>query len=130
MVIYYDSKTGNVARFVSKIKAATNWECIKICNNTEARQEGHLITYTTQIGAMSENTSDFVKKYTDMIVSVSSSGNRNWGVHFAVAADLIAKEYNIPVLLKFELSGFDSEVNKFIQKVRQHADKEVDIAQQ
>ena len=49
-----------------------------------------------------------------LIKSVSSSGNRNWGVFFAVAADKIQEKYGIPVLMKFELSGTNTEVENYI----------------
>jgi protein involved in ribonucleotide reduction len=41
----------------------------------------------------------------------------NWGANFGLAADKISAKYDIPVLLKFELSGLEREVNSFIEKV-------------
>ena len=130
MTIYYDSKTGNVQRFINKIRTCTDWECIKISDIININQYGHLITYTTQIGSVPESTSSFMQQHSAYIKSVSSSGNRNWGVYFAMAANLIATQYKIPIFLKFELAGLNSDVNMFIKKIQQHADKEVDIAQQ
>lgn len=130
MTIYYDSKTGNVQRFVNKIRACTNWECIKISDDVSVSQYGHLITYTTQMGSVPESTLRFMEQHSAYIESVSSSGNKNWGIYYAKAANLIADQYKIPVILKFELAGLNSDVNMFIKKIQQHADKEVDIAQQ
>lgn len=125
MIIYYDSKTGNVARFVNKIlRHHTDWQCIKIEPNMVVKHQGHLITYTTRIGEIPGSTQEFLKHAHDKILSVSSSGNLNWGPYFAFAANLISKQYGIPILLKFELAGLTADVNNFIQKVNNlsHAD--------
>lgn len=54
----------------------------------------------------------------------------NWGNNFALAANTISQEYKIPILLKFELAGLDRDVNSFIQKVTDYANKEMDTPQQ
>lgn len=129
MTIYYDSKTGNVQRFINKIRTCTDWECIKITDKVIVNQRGHLITYTTQIGSVPETTKHFMLQHSAYIESVSSSGNRNWGIYFAVAANLIATQYKIPVFIKFELAGLNNDVNMFIKKIQEHANTKMDIAQ-
>ncbi len=121
MIIYYDSKTGNVERFVGKLRVLADWQCIKVSNEMEIENFGHLITFTTQMGKVPESTLRFLEKWHPYILSVSSSGNMNWGKNFALAADIISQEYKKPVLLKFELSGLDSDVKNFIQKVNEYA---------
>ena len=39
------------------------------------------------------------------IRGVAASGNRNWGLNFAKAGRTISEEYNVPLLMKFELHG-------------------------
>lgn len=121
MIIYYDSKTGNVERFINKIRSLTNWRCIKISDSMLVGREGHLITYTTQMGAVAETTLRFMEQNSDFVLSVSSSGNTNWGTNFGLAADKIAEKYSIPILIKFELSGLERDVNSFILKVKEYA---------
>lgn len=119
MIIYYDSKTGNVQRFMEKIKdERPDWEIIKINPDLEAKEDGHFVTFTTKIGEVPETTAEFLKKNSKYIKSISSSGNMNWGVYFAVAADKIKEEYKIPVCMKFELSGTNREVKHFIDYVK------------
>lgn len=130
MVIYYDSKTGNVERFIEKIRSSANLHCFKISDSLSAEKEGHLITYTTKIGSISDTTLRFMEQYGHLIKSVSSSGNMNWGANFALAADKIAEKYSIPVFIKFELSGLERDVANFIQKVNEYANKEMDTPQQ
>ncbi|MDO5089497.1 MAG: class Ib ribonucleoside-diphosphate reductase assembly flavoprotein NrdI [Leptotrichiaceae bacterium] len=117
MFIYYDSKTGNVQRFVDKLKRERpKWSFIKINETTEIEDTGHLITFTTKFGEIPEVTEKFLKKENNRkyVKSVSSSGNMNWGTLFAVAADKISEKYGIPVLMKFELSGTQPQIEYFI----------------
>eukprot|EP01132_Coremiostelium_polycephalum_P020478 gene20478-24326_t len=76
-------KTGNVERFVHKIKALTGWEVLRITENIEIKKAGHLVTYTTRIGEVPDSTQAFLQRYADYVTTVSSSGNRNWGKNFA-----------------------------------------------
>ena len=134
--IYYDSKTGNVQRFMQKVAEATGWETQKIQPDTSVAEEGHLVTYTTRFGEIPQTTRDFLQQASPYILSVSSSGNRNWGQNFAVAGNKIATEYGIPLALKFELSGTNEDINEFIAIIkarRNHGNerrsKELDTAQ-
>lgn len=119
MYIYYDSRTGNVERFVQKLKACRNWHFVKITDSLTPEGEGHLITYTTNFGEVPRSTVRFMERHGHRIKSVSSSGNRNWGEAFAVAADKIATQYHIPLLLKFELSGLPQEVDILINRIEE-----------
>ena len=121
MIIYYDSKTGNVQRFMEKIKGERpNWEIIKISSDLEVKKDGHFVTFTTKIGEVPETTARFLEKNSKYIKSISSSGNMNWGVYFAVAAAKIKEKYDIPVCMKFELSGTNREVKHFIDYVEKN----------
>lgn len=117
--IYYDSRTGNVERFIQKVKAATDWEIIKISADAPVFERGHLVTFTTRFGETPESTKKFLEQASPYIDSVTSSGNRNWGRNFGMAADNISSIYGIPTLLKFELSGTTEDVQQFINLVNQ-----------
>ncbi|MFT4203239.1 MAG: class Ib ribonucleoside-diphosphate reductase assembly flavoprotein NrdI [Chitinophagaceae bacterium] len=118
MIIYYDSLTGNTKRFVEKVqKQRPDWEIIKINPKEKVERPGHLITFTIGIGNIPLTTTVFVKNNKDKILSVSSTGNRNWGEHFGEAADKIAKHYKIPFLMKVEMSGLQNDVQDFIGKI-------------
>ena len=134
--IYYDSKTGNVERFMQKIAELTGWTTHKVQPGMAVEQAGHLVTFTTRFGEIPETTRNFLQQASPYILSVSSSGNRNWGQNFAVAGDKIAAEYGIPLALKFELSGTNEDINEFIAIIkarRHHGNKrrseELDTAQ-
>ena len=117
--IYYDSKTGNVERFINKLRPLKSWVFIKVNDDVIAENKGHLVTFTTNFGEIPLNTQNFIEKNNDKLLSVSSSGNMNWGKLYALAADKISEKYNIPVLLKFELSGLNSDIEQFINRVEE-----------
>ena len=75
MVIYYDSKTGNVQRFVNKVKKERpDWKFVKIDSEMKVDEEGHLLTFTTKIGETPIPTSEFLEKNSNYIKSISSAG--------------------------------------------------------
>ena len=118
--IYYDSKTGNVDRFVHKLKAQTGWPIQRISQDLSITHAGHLITFTTGIGQIPLSTGEFMKRNHEFIKSVSASGNRNWGQNYGKAADIVSAIYDLPVLFKFELSGSMSDVQQFINKINEY----------
>ena len=120
MFVYYDSKTGNVQRFIDKIKKERpEWSFVKISSDMEISENGHLVTFTTNFGEIPDTTEKFLENENNRkyIKSVSSSGNMNWGTLFGKATDNIEEKYGIPVLMKFELSGTHVQVEYFINNV-------------
>ncbi|GAA4851468.1 class Ib ribonucleoside-diphosphate reductase assembly flavoprotein NrdI [Paenibacillus vulneris] len=114
MLIAYDSKTGNVRRFVEKL----NMRVVQIEEMMTVNEPFVLITYTTGFGQVPQKVMSFLQKNHANLMGVSASGNRNWGEGFARSADLIAKLYKVPVVSKFELSGTKQDVERFKQEVR------------
>jgi len=114
MLIAYDSKTGNVRRFINKLKLPS----IQIEESLHIDQSFILVTYTTGFGQVPDKVMSFLKRNHEKLRGVSASGNRNWGDGFALSADRIAEMYGVPVISKFELSGTTRDVEKFVQEVR------------
>lgn len=133
--IYYDSKTGNVERFIRKVVEITGWTVIKIQPGMPVENRGHLVTFTTRFGEIPETTRSFLQYASPYLHSVSASGNRNWGKNFAVAADEISSVYGLGMALKFELSGTQEDVKQFIEIIankyygNKRGSKELDTAQ-
>ncbi|TVX97365.1 class Ib ribonucleoside-diphosphate reductase assembly flavoprotein NrdI [Cohnella terricola] len=113
MLVAYDSKTGNVRRFVEKLKLPS----IQIEESMDIDQPFVLVTYTTGFGQVPEKVKSFLQNNYSKLRGVSASGNRNWGDGFAVSADRIAEMYGVPVISKFELSGTTRDVERFVQEV-------------
>jgi len=116
--LYYDSKTGNVERFINKVIQITGWTAVKIQEDMEIKEPGHLVTYTTNFGKVPAKSESFMDKQDKLIYSVTSSGNRNWGRNFAIAANKLADNFEIPIAMKFELSGTMEDINQFIDIIK------------
>ncbi|MEI7027119.1 class Ib ribonucleoside-diphosphate reductase assembly flavoprotein NrdI [Paenibacillus sp. y28] len=113
MLIVYDSKTGNVKRFIGKL----NMQAVPIDHEMIIDEPFVLVTYTTGFGQAPDKTLSFLKRNHQKLKGVSASGNRNWGEGFARSADRIADLYSVPVLSKFELAGTMKDVERFKQEV-------------
>ncbi|EJL44068.1 MULTISPECIES: class Ib ribonucleoside-diphosphate reductase assembly flavoprotein NrdI [Brevibacillus] len=113
MLIAFDSKTGNVRRFVSKLDLPR----VEIDPEMVIDEPFILVTYTTGFGQVPEKVDRFLKRNHVYLRGVSASGNRNWGASFAKSADTIASQYGVPVISKFELSGTGRDVEQFTSGV-------------
>ncbi len=118
MLIVYDSKTGNVKRFVSKL----NFPCVQVTKKIVINQPFIFITYTTGFGQIPQSTLEFLEHHGAWLRGVVSSGNMNWGTRYGLAADQISSMYSVPLLMKFELSGNRSDVERFIEEVHKIVD--------
>ena len=118
MTVYFDTKTGNVQRFIDKLIAYNPAVRAININDIEVPTEtGHLITYTTGSGNVPVTTTYFMERYNEFILSVSASGNRNWGRNFAISANILSTQYNIAVAHQFELSGLNEDVEFFCRVI-------------
>ncbi|MEH6872663.1 class Ib ribonucleoside-diphosphate reductase assembly flavoprotein NrdI [Bacillus safensis] len=118
MLITYDSMTGNVQRFINKITNYNYLNVKKITEDTMITEPFIHITYTIGFGEVPKLTQVFIHNNKELLRGISSSGNKIWGNNFGLAADKIASQYNVPILLKFELAGTDSDVAAFLQEVK------------
>lgn len=126
MLIAFDSKTGNVKRFITKL----NMDAIQITAETKINQPFILVTYTTGFGQAPVTTMEFLRRNAHFLRGIASSGNMNWGTRYGRAADIISHMYAVPILLKFELSGTSRDVEQFLKEVGRidNANTEVDSA--
>ncbi|SFJ85801.1 protein involved in ribonucleotide reduction [Paenibacillus sp. UNC496MF] len=113
MIIAYDSRTGNVKRFIQK----TDLPAVQIEASTVLDDPFVLVTYTTGFGGAPEKVMTFLERNHRNLVGVSASGNRNWGDRFAKSADEISRRYGVPVVSKFELAGTAKDVERFVMEV-------------
>lgn len=120
-LIVYDSLTGNVQRFVSKLK----YQSVKITENLEVKHPYILVTYTTGFGEVPKTTLEFLSRNSLFLLGISGSGNKNWGNTYCQSAKTISKNYKVPIVHTFELSGteedvifFEREVEKLCQKIK------------
>ncbi|WP_207119834.1 class Ib ribonucleoside-diphosphate reductase assembly flavoprotein NrdI [Bacillus velezensis] len=113
MLIAYYSLTGNVRRFVAK----TGLAAVEIKPDLMLAEPFVCVTGTYGFGQVAGTVSDFLADNSDYLAGVAASGNRNWGDNYAKAADVIAEQYGVPVVGRFELAGMDADVRQFIERV-------------
>jgi len=111
MIIAFDSKTGNVRRFVQKLNMST----VEINEDLRIDEPFVIVTYTTGFGQVPPKVQAFLQHNASNLKGVAASGNRNWGQSFAKSADTISSEYGVPVISKFELSGTKRDVQRFVE---------------
>ncbi|MCL1990999.1 MAG: class Ib ribonucleoside-diphosphate reductase assembly flavoprotein NrdI [Defluviitaleaceae bacterium] len=111
MLILYDSLTGNVGRFIKKLSV----EATQITADMVVDQDFILITFTTSLGEVPDKTNTFLQKNHDHLKGVASSGNKNFGAYYGLAADKIAQKYRVQIVSKFELSGTATDVTLFME---------------
>ncbi|MGB7528287.1 MAG: class Ib ribonucleoside-diphosphate reductase assembly flavoprotein NrdI [Sphingobacterium cellulitidis] len=51
------------------------------------------------------------------VLSISASGNKNWGKNFSVSGDILAERYALFLVHKFEMTGFEEDVNKVLKDI-------------
>lgn len=118
--IVYHSTTGNVKRFLDNVKpyAEGMGFIIKLFTIEEAIRNNvkfHLFTPTRGFGEIPHLVENFLNVSKDRILSVSGSGNRNWGANYCKACFTISEIFKVPVLHTIELSGTQKDTFIFTQ---------------
>lgn len=120
MKIAFYSMTGNIRRFLSGTGIKEQFELYEITEgnkSTDISEPFILVTSTYGFGQVPDTVKSFLENNHDNLLAVASSGNRNWGQNFARSGEYIRDEYNVPLLMKFELHGSQSERQEFMEKV-------------
>lgn len=110
MILVYYSRTNNVKRFVNKIGIDID---IQTIDEYDGFSPYVLVTPTYNFGKVPEEVDKFLETNAVNMISVISSGNKNWGDSlFARAGNIISSNYTVPLVHKFELSGNKKDVEK------------------
>lgn len=119
MKVVYFSFTGNVRRFIQRTELEDTLE-ITQANCTDRIDEPYiLVTGTIGFGEVPEPVQSFLNQNSEHLEAVAASGNRNWGQNFAKAGITISEDYQVPLLMKFEVQGTNRDVEEFKVKVGQ-----------
>lgn len=106
MLVVVDSLTGQGERFAAKLGSPY----VNIKNYDGSSQNILLLTRSFNFGEVTQDAQEFMEKYSMNVKGVAVSGNRNWGANFGAAGEKISSAYNIPLVLKYEGSGFNKDV--------------------
>lgn len=108
MLIIYDSRAGKVKKFVEKLGMDAN----QLTDKLEVHEPFVFITYTDGRGQVPETSRRFLARCGEHLQGVAASGNKVFE-HFAASADIIAAQYGVPVIHKFEMTGFNRDIETF-----------------
>ena len=115
-MIVFASRTGNVRYIASKLIGVK----LEITEGLILHQPYLLMTYTDRLGEIPEIVGRFLETNAQRCKGVVVSGNRNFGQYnFGAAGDKIAKLYNIPLVRKIDLRGYQADyeaVQRFYEK--------------
>jgi protein involved in ribonucleotide reduction len=116
MYIVYSSMTGQVERFVNKIKA---YPVLHIDEYDESLGSFILITYTTNFGEAPQEVQEFLKEHHPNMMGVCASGKQSWKLFgtYCKSADVIHEQYGVPILLKFEMAGSEEDVKQLLERI-------------
>ncbi len=115
--VLYFSRTGNLEKFADKLRAKGHTNVEPITEGMIVNEPFVLVASTIYFGEVPVEYKRFLRDNPTGLIGVSGSGNRNWGRNFAIAADIIAEKFNVPIISKFELSGNIHDVENFINEV-------------
>ena len=118
MLVVFDSLTGQTKRFANNLGFST----VNVKLYEETDEDVFLVTRSINFGQIPEPTKNFLDMFKHKVIGVAVSGNTNWGANFGMAGVKIENNYNIPLVKKFEGSGFKSDVefvkNWIIEKTK------------
>lgn len=107
MFVLVDTLTGMSERFAQKL----SYPFYIIGKDEIPYQEGpfFLLTRTMNFGEIPISTVEVLRKHYKNCIGVAVSGNRNWGTNYGKAGELIQEIYKIPLVCKYEASGFPKD---------------------
>lgn len=107
MKIVYASRTGNVESIIDRLGV----DAVRIEDGSESVTEDYIVfTYTDGYGDVPGEVADFLENNSANVKGVVVSGDTSYGDAFCAAGDVIAEEYNVPVLYKVENEGTDEDI--------------------
>ncbi|HHX75847.1 MAG TPA: class Ib ribonucleoside-diphosphate reductase assembly flavoprotein NrdI [Acholeplasmataceae bacterium] len=116
MTVIFDSLTGQTKRFATSL----GYEAIHIkLYEGEPKAPLFLVTRSIHFGQIPDTTKAFLDQYKDRVIGVAVSGNKNWGENYGKAGDKIQEQYGIPLIMKFEGSGFKTDRQTVIDWLHQ-----------
>lgn len=107
MITVVDSLTGQGERFAKKLEIPF----VNIKDYSGGEEPILLLTRSYNFGEVTKEAEVFLKEHHHKVLGVAVSGNRNWGTNFGAAGDKISQQYNIELVLKYEGSGFNKDVD-------------------
>lgn len=111
----YASRTGNVESLIAKL----GLDAIRIDDGSESVEgEFILFTYTDGYGDIPMEVDTFLTANFMNLRGVIVSGSQDYGDAYCKAGDVIAEQYDVPVLYKVENVGTDEDVQAILAALK------------
>ena len=111
----YASRTGNVESLIAKL----GLDAIRIDDGSESVDgEFILFTYTDGYGDIPMEVDTFLTANFMNLRGVIVSGSQDYGDAYCKAGDVIAEQYDVPVLYKVENAGTDEDVQAILAALK------------
>ena len=105
-MIAYVSRTGNVRYVISRLELPA----VEVDESSVLTEPFLLFTYTDGLGEVPLKVTRFMEKSGSHCQGVIVSGNTNFGIHnFGKAGEIIAEQWEVPLVRKLELRGFSDD---------------------
>lgn len=105
-MIAYASRTGNVRYIVTRL----GLPAVEVKDHLTLSEPFLLMTYTDGLGDVPEVVQRFMERNGAYCKGVIASGNRNFGhLLFGRAGDILAEQWQIPLVCKLDLRGFPQD---------------------
>lgn len=116
-IVYYSSRSGNTQRFVARLGLPALRIPIRAGEPIPAPARPYVLICPTYAdgagnGAVPKQVIRFLNDPARraLLCGVVGSGNRNFGTLYAISGNIIARKCNVPLLCKFELAGFETDI--------------------
>ena len=101
-MILYASRTGNVRAIIQKLGLPAQ----DLSQVSTVDAPFLLFTYTDGLGSVPPSVATFMASYHSLCKGIIVSGNQNFGhAFFGRAGDLLAQQYQLPLIEKLDLRG-------------------------
>lgn len=114
MKYVYASRTGNVESLVQKLGI----DAIRIEDGSEKMDEDYILfTYTDGYGDVPMEVDAFLANNGMRLSGIVVSGSKDYGEAYCKAGDVIAEQYDAPVLYQVENDGTDEDVEAILKAI-------------
>lgn len=122
--VVYDSRGGTTKGVANNVAEFLGIESMDVKDILRGDKPFGLVkgfiffTYTDKVGGVSKRTREFLTEHGDKMLGVVANGSSDFKAMgmFAIAGDIIAKEYNVDILAKLDRGGTYEDAHNIVSQ--------------